>query len=396
MISKDKNVLCFAFGGFIALFGFGFVVPFLPLHASNLGATYFEIGLLLTAVELTTALAGVPLGLLADKYGRKMFASAGFALFSLMPLAYAFAWSPWSLIGMRCIQGVSEALFFTIGTAYIAEIARRKGSAIGAYNALTNIGLVPSPIIGGMLIPIFGIQKIFFLGAMIIFIGFLISLTAKRDVPSPKRERPFKFQIIKDKKIYILSLIGVFSAVTIGFTMAFLQIFFHELASSDSVVGYATAVYFFGFSVSMFLAGHVSDIIGRWIPSIFGFILGGIGFFCLSLSGGIFLAGISIFMVGIGQSFASVPITTKIADISSGGTGGSLGISSMFRLLAVALSAALGGVLARCIGIDAVFMLCGVVMLAGSVAAILVKRSIEKRSDNTRRAHPTAKLRGIR
>lgn len=378
MIFEDRNILYFSIAGFIALFGFGFVVPFLPLHARALGATNLEIGLLLTAVELTSAFVVLPLGLLADGFGRKKFACAGFALFSVMPLAYAVAWSPWVLIGMRCIQGVSEALFFTIGTAYIAEIAKKRGSAIGAYNSLTNIGLVPSPLIGGMLIPVFGIQKVFLLGAIIIFLGFLVSLPAEGDVPSHKRTFSIQFQSIKNSNIYLLSILGVFSAITIGFTMAFLQIFFYEMVPSEAVAGYATATYFFGLSASMFLAGYLADIFGRWKTTIFGFMFGGFGFFCIFFFDNIFLAGFSIFIIGIAQSFASIPIATKIADISLGGTGGSLGLASLFRLSAVALSAAFGGALSQFIGIKAVFLLCGVVMLVGSASAIFMAQKIEK------------------
>ena len=77
-----------------------------------------------------------------------------------------------------------------------------------------------------------------------------------------------------------------------------------------------------------------------------------------------------------------IAVATKIADISLGGTGESLGLASIFRLSAVALSAAFGGALSQFIGIKAVFLLCGAVMLAGSVAAIFMAQKIENSQKN--------------
>ena len=65
---------------FVDSFGFGIVIPFLPLYASSLGASAFEVGLLLATYSLAQMVVAPRWGRLSDRIGRKpimVIAAAG-------------------------------------------------------------------------------------------------------------------------------------------------------------------------------------------------------------------------------------------------------------------------------------------------------------------------------
>ncbi|MGQ9825632.1 MAG: MFS transporter, partial [Desulfotomaculales bacterium] len=273
---KEQSVLLFSTAACLTLFGQGFVVPFLPLYAQELGASYFEVGMLFTALQLTRGLAWLPLGPLADRYGLKTFACAGFALLSCTPVTYALTAHPWTLISFRCLQGIAEALQFIIGTAYVAEIAKKKGQAIGAFQSLANLGFALSPLPAGLLIASLGIKKVFFLGAAVMLAGFLVALPAERDAPAGGKSVSWRF--LGNPAICLLSLLAAFPALTTGFNIAFLAVLFYELVPSEAVVGYVTTTCFFSAALAMFFVGRLADARGRWPVALAGFLGSGAAF----------------------------------------------------------------------------------------------------------------------
>lgn len=372
---RDRNVLLFSAAVTLALSGQGFVVPFLPVYARQLGASYFEVGMLFAALEIAWALAVLPLGLLADRLGRKYFACAGFALLSLTPVAYALSRHPWQLIGFRCLQGISEALNFTIGTAYVAGMARKKGQAIGAYHSLANLGFALTPIPAGLLIDFLGIKKVFLIGAAVMGMGFLASLPAERDEPSNDQTRSVHF--IKNRLVYLLSVLAVFPALTIGFCNAFLQVFFYELVPSERVVGFTITIYFVSYSLAVLLAGHLTDSLGWRRPLLLGLFGSGVSFAALALARDVIRAGVSAGFLGLAQALASVPFTVRLAELFPRETAGSLSVLTVFRMAALAGGASLGGMFSQLTGLRPAFLLCGGIMFLGGALLVLMKKYTE-------------------
>jgi MFS family permease len=337
-----------------------------------LGASYFEVGMLFAALEIAWALAVLPLGLMADRFGKKHFACLGFALLSFTPVAYALSWHPWQLIGFRCLQGVSEALNFTIGTAYVARMAQKKGQAIGAYQSLANLGFALAPLPASLLIDNLGIKKVFFIGAAVMSLGFLASLPVEKDEPVRGSKKPVRF--IKNRFVYLVSVLAAFPALTMGFSFAFLQVFFYELVPSERVVGFTITIYFVSYSLAMLLAGHLVDSLGWRQTSLLGLTGSGMGFIALFLAPNMLWAELSVWFLGLAQALASVPFTAKLADLSAGETAGSLSVLTVFRMAALAGGASLGGMLSQLTGLRLAFLLCGGIMFLGGVLLVLMKK----------------------
>jgi MFS family permease len=67
----DKRLVVISLILFVNDLGVGLILPLLPFMAVSLGATPLIVGLFLSTLPFFSILAGPPLGVLSDKYGRK-------------------------------------------------------------------------------------------------------------------------------------------------------------------------------------------------------------------------------------------------------------------------------------------------------------------------------------
>jgi putative MFS transporter len=121
----------------------------------------------------------------AERRGRVSAAQYSILLFSLMSLVCALAWSYESLCAFRFVQGIGLGGEVPVAAAYINELsrARRRGRFVLLYELVFPIGIVASTIIGSWLVPTFGWQSMYILGAVpaLLLIGF------RRNLPESPR-----------------------------------------------------------------------------------------------------------------------------------------------------------------------------------------------------------------
>src|SRR5208282_3230030 len=100
------------FGTFMAILDVAIVNVAIPSIRADLGASFGEIELVVTAYTLTYACLLVTGGRLGDLWGRKTLFVSGLALFGLSSLACGLAPNSWTLIAARAVQGVGGALMY--------------------------------------------------------------------------------------------------------------------------------------------------------------------------------------------------------------------------------------------------------------------------------------------
>jgi MFS family permease len=87
------------------------------------GLSLFFTGVVLTTMGVTVVAMSVPLGILADRYGRRKFLLAGNLLASLTLAMFALTTNQVLLIFAAVIEGTTEASFATAGTALLTGLA---------------------------------------------------------------------------------------------------------------------------------------------------------------------------------------------------------------------------------------------------------------------------------
>jgi EmrB/QacA subfamily drug resistance transporter len=144
--------------------------------AKELSMTALSLSWVATSFILAAAITLVPLGRLADIYGRKKIFLYGAIVFTAA--SGLCAWSPTQtfLIAVRIIQGIGGAMIFSTGTAMLVSAypAGDRGKILGINIAAVYIGLTIGPFIGGLLTEHLGWRYIFIFTAIL---GIIIILS---------------------------------------------------------------------------------------------------------------------------------------------------------------------------------------------------------------------------
>jgi len=177
---KDKNI-----GGlFIFRLAYttciGIVWAFLPLFAdSAFHLSSSIIGILLMVGVLTTGLLQTPMGLLADRFSKRiLFAIGGFitggAIFSFVTV-HSF----WGLFLANTFFGIGGGIAIPsimAMTVIMGHETHSMGSIMSLLTMGHSLGMLLGPILAGIMMDAFQLEAGFIIGTVVIFLGVMISL----------------------------------------------------------------------------------------------------------------------------------------------------------------------------------------------------------------------------
>jgi MFS family permease len=139
---------------FVQMFGVGLLAPILAIYAKQVvGLSEQVIGILFLLGVLSVAIASVPAGQLADRWGKRKavvwgmaIGSAGMWMLPISPRLDVLA------VG-AILLGIGYALSSPAWHALVSELAPpgRIGFAMGAAQTAEGLGLVLGPLLGGVL-----------------------------------------------------------------------------------------------------------------------------------------------------------------------------------------------------------------------------------------------------
>jgi DHA2 family multidrug resistance protein-like MFS transporter len=97
----------------------------------------------------------LPMGLLADRFGRRRLLLIGAAVFGLASVGAALSWDPISLIFFRGLIGVGSAMLAPSTISLIRsmfQVPSQRAVALGIWTASFALGGILGPLVGGVLI----------------------------------------------------------------------------------------------------------------------------------------------------------------------------------------------------------------------------------------------------
>ncbi len=164
---KEKNA------ALIAAVMASFLTPFmgssiniaLPHIGREFHMDTVSLGWVTTVYLLAAAVSLLPMGKLADIYGRKKIFLYGIVLFSIVSGLTAFAPNGIILILLRALHGLSSSMIFGTGVAILTSVfpPGERGKAIGITVSAVYVGLSSGPFLGGIITDGFGWRGIFIL-----------------------------------------------------------------------------------------------------------------------------------------------------------------------------------------------------------------------------------------
>jgi MFS transporter, putative metabolite:H+ symporter len=144
------------------------IASILPVIAPLWKLTPQEIGFMISAGFVGQLLGALLFGWIAERYGRMTAMIWSIALFAVMSLVCAFAWDYNSLLVFRTLQGIGLGGEVPVAAVFISELARAKGRGrfVLLYELVFPIGLTTASLIGLWVVPRFGWQYMFVIGAL--------------------------------------------------------------------------------------------------------------------------------------------------------------------------------------------------------------------------------------
>ncbi|MDN5347381.1 MAG: hypothetical protein PWP65_945 [Clostridia bacterium] len=164
-----------------------FLTPFMgssinlaiPAIGAEFQAEALTLNWVVTAFLLTSAAFLLPIGRLADLYGRKRIFLTGIASYTLFSLLSAASPSLPFLILMRALHGISCSMIFGTAVAILTSAypAKERGRVLGINAAAVYAGLSTGPFLGGILTHYLGWRSLFGVNALVGLITMIIAFT---------------------------------------------------------------------------------------------------------------------------------------------------------------------------------------------------------------------------
>lgn len=163
----------------------GTMLAFLPLLATQVvGVSATKVGVLFTMYGIAVMSLSIPMGMLADRTGKKTLMTLGLVISGAAMAGMAFSSSYAWLIVSVLAGGMGVATFSPAALGMISDLvpAKRQSTAMGIYGALgENIGIIAGASVGGFIWISFGHQCAFLMGTAATALGTIVCLALVKD-----------------------------------------------------------------------------------------------------------------------------------------------------------------------------------------------------------------------
>lgn len=397
-------------GVLLAVLITSFIGPFMgsainlaiPAIGEEFGVAAVDLSWIVSSYLLGSVAILLPVGKLADIYGRKKIYLIGVASLLVCTVGAGLTLTVWSLIVWRFLQGMATAMVFSTGMTMIILVHQpnERGKVIGYSAAATYIGLSLGPMLGGMITHYFGWRGIFILTAVVLAIGLQMMMKVKDEWYGARGEAfdywgSLYYAIAGVGILYGCSKVvdDVFAIYILGVGLCFLGIFIWQQCHTESplldlklfrqntvftmsnlaaMINYS-ATFAIGFSLSLYLqiirgfdapaagmilliqpcimalfspmAGALSDKMEPRIVASIGMALNAIGLMAFAFLGHatpIWQIGLIFAVIGLGFALFSSPNNNAImGSVSPRYYGIAASVLAVMRLAGQAMSMAI-------------------------------------------------------
>lgn len=162
----------------IFLFGFGLFGPIYAIFVEKIGGNILDVGAAYAIFLICMSTLELPMGRLADKYGRKFFLAAGYFISTFAFLGYIFVKDIYQLFFLQVLYGVSLAVGDPAWDAWFSKsLDKAKESFEWAlFHMSTGYAEAASALIGGVIGYFIGFKTLFVISACLALISGLVVL----------------------------------------------------------------------------------------------------------------------------------------------------------------------------------------------------------------------------
>ena len=221
VVNRDLGLIYLS----IFLWGMGSYLYFYlqPLYVTQLGASPEQVGLALGLGSFLVTFLYAPIGLWADRYGRKQIVLLGWSLGTLATFAMTIApdwrWFTPALAAYALSNFAVAVLYGYITTS--APVGRR-AEVFATLASVGSLGSIVAPAIGGWIGENFGLRAVY-LVASIVYTGSTLALVPLSSQPlEPHASRNSAWALLRNRGFagHILFVFCLFFATDVGLVLA--------------------------------------------------------------------------------------------------------------------------------------------------------------------------------
>src|ERR1035438_5367799 len=163
----------------------------LPTLARVLHAGTSSLQWITDAYTLCFAALLIPAGALGDRCGRRLSLLGGLAVFALGSPGAAFASGTSMLIGARIVMGLGAAFVMPATLSILNAVfpPKERPQAIAAWSAVTGIGIVIGPTLGGLLLSNFWWGSVFLINIPLVAVALAAVILTVPETAEPGGHR---------------------------------------------------------------------------------------------------------------------------------------------------------------------------------------------------------------
>ncbi|NYE09589.1 putative MFS family arabinose efflux permease [Bacillus niacini] len=228
LLNQPISVWAVFFASIIAFMGIGLVNPILRELSVQLKATPSEVTLLFTSYNVVMAFAMLITGTVSSRLSQKWTLLTGIGIIAIVSAFGGFANNIWTLVGLRGVWGLGNALFVATSLAAIVSLSKSgTAKAIILYEAAVGIGISVGPLLGGSLgsitwrAPFFGVAILMAVAFIILIVlmpkssSVNVGTAATVKVGKPKTSILDPFRAMKHRSLLTLGIVA--ALYNIGF-----------------------------------------------------------------------------------------------------------------------------------------------------------------------------------
>ncbi len=172
-ILQHEQLMMITVSTALVMTGQGVISPILPLFAGKFGVGAAAIGLTLTSFGVARLVLNVPMGIAADRYGRRLLLVSGPIIGAIGMIGSGFSGSLLELIVWRFVAGAGSAIYATGAQVFLADVSTRETRAryLGTNQGALLLGTSFGPAIGGITADAWGVEAPFLIVGLISLIA---------------------------------------------------------------------------------------------------------------------------------------------------------------------------------------------------------------------------------
>lgn len=264
-----RDFIMIALINLFIFFGFNMTTVGMPVYVTQLGATDFVAGLVISFATGAALFIRPFTGIMLDRYGRKSILLVSVGLMAAVIVAYAVFPVLGIILTLRLLHGIGWGLSSTATSTIVADVIPKNRFAEGmGYFALTSaIATALAPALSVALLQNSGIWPMIIIAAGCTILSFILS-TFQRSKEITKIERNKKLQLTDFYDKGALLPAGVMFLLNCGFASIMTFITLHGQARGvDNIYLYFT-VYAIVTIISRPVVGKMIDKTGFYLPGI--------------------------------------------------------------------------------------------------------------------------------